>query len=210
MGKSAGYKGRMEGIQGFRGNYSFLSNFYRCNLIVEDVFYLNAEAAFQAQKVLGHQARQEFSYMQPAEAKKAGRKVLLREDWEKVKFDKMYQICKAKFTQNPELKEKLLATGDTELVEENTWGDTVWGTCGGRGENHLGRILMRVREEIKEIYDGWTTDILDVFEDILFDYGMTIPLDYEPEEGSDARIYGEPYFRIRQEVGNILRHPKIA
>lgn len=61
----------------------------------------------------------------------------------------MYEICKAKFTQNEDLKEKLLATGNNILEEGNTWGDRVWGTVNGVGENRLGKILMRVREELR-------------------------------------------------------------
>ena len=61
----------------------------------------------------------------------------------------MYELCKAKFTQNEDLKEKLLATGNDILEEGNTWGDRVWGTVNGVGENRLGKILMRVREELR-------------------------------------------------------------
>ena len=49
----------------------------------------------------------------------------------------------------PELKQKLLETGNTELVEGNTWGDTFWGVYNVEGENILGRLLMKVREELK-------------------------------------------------------------
>ena len=69
---------------------------------------------------------------------------------EEVKDKVMYEIVLAKFTQNPDLKEKLLATGDEYLEEGNTWGDTIWGTVDGVGENRLGKILMRVRDELNE------------------------------------------------------------
>lgn len=61
----------------------------------------------------------------------------------------MYDICRAKFEQNADLRCKLLTTGDAMLVEGNTWGDTVWGVCQGKGENRLGKILMRVRKELR-------------------------------------------------------------
>lgn len=61
----------------------------------------------------------------------------------------MYEICLAKFSQNEELKIKLLATGDEHLEEGNTWGDRIWGTVNSKGQNHLGKILMRVREELR-------------------------------------------------------------
>ena len=85
----------------------------------------------------------------PSDAKRLGRHVPLREDWNSIKEQIMYEICKAKFTQNPDLAEKLLETGDAELIEGNWWHDTTWGMCNGEGQNLLGKILMRVREEIK-------------------------------------------------------------
>ena len=73
----------------------------------------------------------------------------LRDDWEAVKIQIMYQIVYAKFSQNPLLKQKLLDTGDAYLQEGNTWYDTFWGVCNGVGQNNLGYILMRVREELR-------------------------------------------------------------
>lgn len=61
----------------------------------------------------------------------------------------MYEICKAKFSQNTELKKRLLSTGNEHLEEGNTWGDKIWGTVNGVGENRLGKILMRIREELR-------------------------------------------------------------
>ena len=73
----------------------------------------------------------------------------MRSDWEDVKFDVMYDIVKAKFTQNEDLKRKLLDTEGYYLEEGNNWGDKIWGVVNGVGENHLGKILMRVRNELK-------------------------------------------------------------
>ena len=67
-----------------------------------------------------------------------------------MKYDVMYQVCKAKFLQNPDLARKLVETGDAELVEGNTWGDKVWGVCDGVGENNLGKTLMRIRDELQK------------------------------------------------------------
>ena len=57
----------------------------------------------------------------------------------------MRMVISMKFDQNPDLKAKLVATGNQELVEGNTWYDTFWGKCGGVGENWLGRLLMAYR-----------------------------------------------------------------
>jgi hypothetical protein len=81
-------------------------------------------------------------------AKKLGRKCTIREDWDYIKLGIMDQILRAKFEQNPNLMAKLKATAPKELVEGNTWGDTYWGVCRGRGENHLGRLLMKIRDDL--------------------------------------------------------------
>lgn len=136
-------------INEFRGRYYFLSNFFETPVTWEGITYQNNEAAFQSAKVLDKSVREKFSALDPSSAKRKGRSVQLRHDWEKVKYDIMYEICLAKFSQNKELKTKLLETEDQYLEEGNTWSDKIWGTVNGKGQNHLGKILMRVREELK-------------------------------------------------------------
>lgn len=138
-------------IDSFREEYYFLSNFYHVDVEYDGIVYKNSEAAFQAQKVLDDDEKLLFSDLYPREAKELGRKVKLRKDWNDVKDNYMYEICKAKFTQHEDLAEKLLETGDEELVEGNTWNDTYWGVCNGKGKNQLGKTLMRIREELKNI-----------------------------------------------------------
>lgn len=137
-------------INSFRGEYYFLSNFYEIPVTYKGITYKNNEAAFQAQKCLDLSIQKEFSKLNASEAKKLGRKVNLRKDWEDVKVAEMQAIVKAKFTQNKDLQEKLLSTGDIWLEEGNTWGDKIWGTVNGSGQNLLGQILMKTREELKE------------------------------------------------------------
>lgn len=140
----------MDKINSFKGEYHFLSNFYEVPIEYDGFCYKNSEAAFQAQKCLDPEDRNAFANMNPSEAKKAGRKVQLRKDWEQVKVSIMSEIVKAKFEQNSELADKLLATGDAYLEEGNNWGDRTWGTVNGKGANLLGNILMNVRNEIKK------------------------------------------------------------
>lgn len=135
-------------INEFRGNYFFLSNFYEAPVTYDGYTYQNNEAAFQAQKTEDPEEKKRFAALGASESKRVGRKVHLRADWEEVKTDLMYEICLAKFTQNRELKKQLLATGNEFLEEGNTWGDRIWGTVNGKGQNRLGKILMRVREEL--------------------------------------------------------------
>lgn len=137
-------------IRQFRGDFFFLSNFYNCPVAYKQLTYTNNEAAFQAQKCVSDTERIQFTKLSPSEAKRLGRRVSLRKDWEDVKVSIMEEVVRAKFTQNAELADKLLATGDAHLEEGNTWGDRVWETVNGIGANQLGIILMKIRDEIRE------------------------------------------------------------
>ena len=140
-------------IMQFRGRYYFLSNFYPHKFVYGDVEYYNSEAAFQAQKCINEAEKLALSNMEsPMEAKKYGKTVALREDWENVKNDVMYSVLMAKFSSDEELKRKLLDTGEEELVEGNTWGDSYWGydLKKNEGKNILGKTLMQVRKDLSE------------------------------------------------------------
>jgi len=136
-------------IDEFKGKYYFLSNFYNAPVIYEDLLYLNNESAFQSAKAKDIERRKQFCCIDPSTAKKKGRNVTLRHDWEKIKDQVMEDCVRDKFTRNPDLRRRLIETGDEELVEGNTWGDTYWGVCRGRGENMLGKILMKIRKELR-------------------------------------------------------------
>lgn len=141
-------------IDSFRGKYFFLSNFYEVPVTYEGLTYQNSEAAFQAQKCTNPKDREAFTAMNPSEAKKAGRAVTLRKDWEDVKIAVMTDIVRAKFEQNPDLAKRLIATKDAYLEEGNYWGDRVWGTVNGEGTNNLGIILMSTRKFLQTINGG--------------------------------------------------------
>ena len=139
-------------ICGFFDEYRFLSNFYSAPVEYKGFTYQNNEAAFQAQKCLTDEEKAAFTDLEPSKAKHLGRRVELRPDWESVKVRIMEDIVRAKFRQNEELARLLLETGDRILEEGNTWNDTFWGVSlkTRKGKNNLGRILMRVRDELKE------------------------------------------------------------
>lgn len=140
-------------IAGFKGKYRWLSNFERCEILYKGILYGSTEAAYQAQKLSpdknGIKVRHIFSKLDAREAKALGRVVQIREDWDDVKLQVMEDVCRIKFNL-PKFKQLLLTTKDAEIVESNWWGDTFWGVCNGVGENHLGEIIMDIREEIKE------------------------------------------------------------
>ena len=140
-------------IKNFEGEYAFLSNFYFSPMIIDNVVYTTNEHFFQAMKSLNTKERQSIVLAPtPGKAKRLGRKVSLRKDWEDIKEEVMLTGLRHKFS-NPELRKKLLATGNEELIEGTTWHDNYWGicdceACGGQGKNRLGKLLMQVREEL--------------------------------------------------------------
>lgn len=140
-------------INEFTGKYRFLSNFYMCGVEFEGKVYKSSEHAFVAAKTLDHGLRAGINALAtPADAKKFGRTISLRPDWDTFKFEAMYLILQSKFTRNPELKQKLLDTGYEELVEGNHWGDKIWGVDlrTNFGQNHLGLLLMKVRDQLRQ------------------------------------------------------------
>lgn len=139
----------MNVINSFSGEYDFLSNFYPEVIVYEGAVYSCVEGAYQAAKCLNPEDRKQFTNLNGYQAKKLGRHVKLREDWEDVKVGVMYTCLQYKFLKHPSLANKLLATGDTTLIEGNYWNDTFWGVCNGVGKNHLGELLMQIRKELK-------------------------------------------------------------
>lgn len=136
-------------INEFTGQYRFLSNFWSCFVKYEGVTYPSVENAYQAAKMEYEGDKIRFIDIKASEAKKLGRVLPMRSDWDSIKLDIMYDLVKQKFSVEP-LDHFLLNTGDQELQEGNWWGDTYWGTVNGVGFNYLGKILMRVRKELNE------------------------------------------------------------
>lgn len=139
----------MKVIAGFRGDYRWLSNFERCDILYKGILYKSSEAAYQAQKTNNIKARYIFSKLDARESKTLGYIIKIREDWDDVKLQIMEEICRIKFNL-PQFKAKLVATGNSEIIQSNYWGDIFWGVCDGVGENNLGKIIMKIRSEIKE------------------------------------------------------------
>lgn len=137
-------------ITSFVGEYRWLSNFWPTPVEMDGETYPSVEHAYQAAKSEDPEYRRLVREQKsPGAAKRAGRRGRrLRADWDSAKLSVMHELVSKKF-EDQVLRGKLLATGDAELVEGNDWGDRFWGVCRGKGNNHLGRILMSVREAAK-------------------------------------------------------------
>lgn len=139
----------MSDILEFKGDFRFLSNMYKVLIRIDNTLFLSVEHWYQANKTKDHNIYEAIRKCStPREAKAFGNRIDLRPDWDDIKLDIMYKGVLAKFSQNEDLKSKLLSTRGL-LVEGNYWGDQYWGVCNGVGENHLGKILMEIREVLR-------------------------------------------------------------
>ncbi len=137
-------------ITSFRDRFFFLSNFYPGN---SD----SLEHKFQAAKTHDMKEKAKIRAAErPGKAKRLGRLVTLREDWEELKVVFMWILLEKKFA-DPNLKASLLATGNEKLVEGNHWHDNFWGECycdrteciTTPGRNTLGKLLMALRTKLR-------------------------------------------------------------
>ena len=139
----------VEKVTRFSDKFEFLSNFSSSKIEYQGIIYPTVEHAYQAAKTMDMDKRQEIAYLRtPRAAKKAGKKLHLRKEWDDIKLRIMETLLREKF-KCPILKRCLIDTGDVILEEGNTWYDVFWGVDlrTGRGENHLGKLLMEIRQE---------------------------------------------------------------
>lgn len=146
-------------ISSFIGKYDVFSNFYPVIVELDGLNYPTVEHAYQAAKSTEHFYRMLIVALPASKAglaKRRGRNIKLRPDWEKLKIEIMHDLLCKKFSQDP-LKSALLDTDDAIIIEGNVWHDNIWGDCfcgtkckNIEGQNWLGRLLMEVRNEIRE------------------------------------------------------------
>ena len=139
-------------IKYFKGENEFLSNAYSIPVLYNGIWYANAESAFQAQKCASAELRHLFADLDAVTAKKLGREMQLRDDWDDVKDNIMKEIVLSKF-QDEDIRDRLLETGSEEIIMY-TKRDAYWGVIDGEGENRLGKILMEVRSELMKDADN--------------------------------------------------------
>ena len=142
-------------VEQFSGPFKFLSNFFWSELSFEGLTYPSVEHAFQAAKLPEDQQRKSWGFTNPTlsfgEAKRLGRQVPLRDDWKEIREEVMAECLRAKF-ETPQLREKLLLTGDRELIDGHSGSpDLIWGyhIPSKKGENRLGILLMELRYELR-------------------------------------------------------------
>lgn len=137
-------------IKTFRDEDRWLSNFTHVIIEIEGIKYYSVEHAYQSAKSDDMEWKSFCAdrYITAGTVKRKSRQIDIRRDWDDVKLDVMEECLKQKFAQEP-YKSKLEATGDQEIQEGNTWGDTFWGVDleSGEGENNLGKLIMKIREE---------------------------------------------------------------
>lgn len=140
-------------VKEFKGRYKFLSNFFYSPITINGLTYNTVEHWFHSQKTENPEEQEMIRKVStPALAKKKGRSVALRKDWEDIKLEIMEKGLIAKFKQHPDLAQKLLDTKDDLLQEGNRWGDSFWGINldTNKGSNHLGKLLIRIRTKLKQ------------------------------------------------------------
>lgn len=147
--------GKVIKIETFRDDYNWLSNFARFEkaMTYEGLRFRTNEQFYQAMKVTDKELRETIANHPLKGLKKFCGNIPLRGDWEDIKQEVMLFGTRYKYSSsNPVLRQRLLDTGSMQIEEGNWWGDSFWGIDlkTGLGDNHLGRILMKVREEIRE------------------------------------------------------------
>lgn len=129
------------------------SNFYMRRFVLDGKEWRSAEHYYQAMKSLDKSEQEAIrDARKPNIAKSMGRKVKCRKDWESIKVQVMEKAVYAKFSQNSDLKKILLDTGDA-VIHEDSPNDFIWGWGKGRGEDLLGKVLMKVRQQLKQLDD---------------------------------------------------------
>lgn len=148
------------GIYGFFGEYRYLSNFHLCKVVVDGLEFPSSEHAFMYGKLTDEKKEwvspvthrslyDDVILLSCKDVKAWGRTVDLRPNWDAERLKVMEDALYSKFTLNEDIKQKLRDTGDLYLEESNWWKDTFWGVCNGVGQNHLGKLLMKIRNELK-------------------------------------------------------------
>jgi len=145
-------------INSFRNEYFWLSNFFMRPVVIANITFPTNEHFFAANKTLNpEQFMWVVDALSPGIAKRRGRMVTPQPDWKEIRVKVMAIGLYQKYTQHPDLKQKLLDTDDQVLMEGNYWHDNFWGNCvctkchDVQGENVLGKLHM----ELRKLFKSW-------------------------------------------------------
>ena len=143
-------------IDSFSGEFIGLSNLMPFPIEIKNIQFPTVEHAFQAMKSARVQDWKDIARLANAgDARRRGREIYARPDWDENKRYVMYKLLQEKF-QSAAYRKLLLETWPRQLIEGNYWKDRYWGVYKGEGENWMGRLLMRVRLElIAEALVSW-------------------------------------------------------
>lgn len=135
----------------FKDEYRWLSNFWLSVVVYEGIEYPSVENAYQSSKTLDLEHRKYFETCTSGQAKRRGKELNIRSDWDTIKLSIMEDLLIQKF-KHPELRQKLIDTGNQKIREGNNWNDRFWGVClkTGLGENHLGYLIVKIRDRIND------------------------------------------------------------
>ncbi len=139
----------LDGIFGFVDKYRYLSNFHLSKVVFDGITFSSSENAYQSSKLLLIEDKIAISNVSPVESRKFWidkEKKYSPEKFDQLKISIMRIILFDKFTRDTCIRTKLLNTKGLFLEETNWWNDTFWGVCKGKGSNHLGKLLMEVRD----------------------------------------------------------------
>lgn len=122
-------------------------------IVIDGITFPSVESYYQSQKTVNKRKQLSFTFLNGKQAKKKGRELNIRKDWEEIKVKVMLKGLRAKFKPDNEWGRQLIATGKEEITEWNNWGDKIWGKSiyDGEGQNLLGKLLMQVRKELYEV-----------------------------------------------------------
>lgn len=141
-------------VHEFRGKYHFLSNFYVTPVMYKDTLYPSSEHAYMSAKSTDPVWKSYCSNnnISPGNVKRESKHIKLVDNWDRIKLIVMEDVLRSKF-ENVHMKKLLLETGNQNLQEGNYWNDKFWGVdlkeSPNMGENNLGRLLMKIRDELK-------------------------------------------------------------
>lgn len=194
-------------VSAFRGPYAVFSNFSPAEVEYDGLKFPTVENAFQAAKSLTSLGRQEFVHVSPSDAKKLGRRIRMRLDWDEVKVDIMRSLLLQKFCFGSHNLYTLQQTGSAAITEGNTWHDNFWGACTCQRcasrvkQNMMGKLLMEIR--------GYTLAERAMAEGFSDRWAYILPARWEPELERNPDLCRE-IIQTKRVDGLLIPHPHEA